>query len=357
MPTVLVVEDDPIMRFIQLALDDATTAERRAAFADFVAHDVPDFDAWRRRVRAQASSLWPVEVRLVSNQEELAARLEDAHAAVVESLQIRASDIARARELRAVQKFGATLRNIDTAACADRGIRVLTLRRRANIACAEHAFALIFMLARRLHEFHGVISRERLEAAGLPFRAFDRRHAPNGNWGRIPGLRSLYGSTLGVIGMGEIGREIALRAAAFGMQVIYFQRSRLSAADERALHTQYVALDDLLGRSDWIVPQLPAGPATRHFLDAERLAKIKKGACIVNVARADLVERAALIDALAAGRLGGFALDPQYEAPGRDDDELLRFANVILAPHLGGSPRWNALSDCEELIAGLARVL
>lgn len=357
MPTVLVVEDDPITRFIQVALDGATPAERRAAFADFVAHDVPDFDAWCKRVRAQAASLSPVEVRLVSNQEGLARELVDAHAVVVESLEIRSGDLSRARQLRAVQKFGVTLRNIDTAACADRGIRVLTLRRRANIACAEHAFALMLVLARRLHEFHGAISRERLASAGLPFRPFDRRHAPNSNWGRIPGLRSLYGATLGIIGLGEIGREVALRAAAFGMRVIYFQRSRLSAADERSLQAEYAPLDDLLAKSDWIVPQLPAGPATRHFLDAARLTKVKRGACIVNVARADLIERVALIEALASGRLGGFALDPLYEAPGRDDDELLRFPNVLLVPHLGGSPRWNALNDCEELIAGLAKVL
>ena len=84
---------------------------------------------------------------------------------------------------------------------------------------------------------------------------------------------------------------------------------------------------------------------------------MKPGACIVNVARADLIDRAALIEALSSGRLGGFALDPLYEAPGRSDDELLRFRNVILVPHLGGSPRWNALNDCEELVVNLAQAL
>src|SRR5205085_2391246 len=103
------------------------------------------------------------------------------------------------------------------------------------------------------------------------------------------------------------------RAAAFDMRILYFQRTQLPSAEERSLRAQYAPLDDLLGNSDWIVPQLPAGPATLHLLDANRLAKVKRGACIVNVARADLVERAALIDALASDRLGGFALDPLYE--------------------------------------------
>ena len=353
----LVVEDDPITRFIQVVLDAGTSPERRAAFADFVAHDVPDFAGWCDRVRRQAPRLHPAEVRLVATQEELAAGIGGADALVVESLEVRGADIARARRLKAVQKFGVVLRNIDSAACAGKGIRVLTLRRRANMACAEHAFALMLMLARRTHEFSGVISAKRLAAAGFPYRPFDRRHAPNGNWGRVPGLRSLRGSTLGIIGLGEIGREIALRAVAFGMRVLYFQRTRLAEDEERSLHALYVELDALLAQSDWLIPQLPAGPQTRHFLDAARLAKLKPGACIVNVARADLIDRAALVDALASGRLCGFALDPLYDAPGRSDDELLRFRNVILVPHLGGSPRWNALEDCEELIVGLDRAL
>jgi phosphoglycerate dehydrogenase-like enzyme len=353
----LLVEDDPITRFIQVVLDPGTSRERQAAFADFVAHDVADFAGWCARVRHAAAGLYPAEVRLVTTQEELTAGIGDADAVVVESLQVRASDLRGARRLKVVQKFGVTLRNIDLPACAQGGVQVLSVRRRPNIACAEHALALMLMLARRAHEFNGVISAKRLEAAGFPYKPFDRRHAPNGNWGRIPGLRTLHGATLGIIGLGEIGREIALRAAAFDMRILYFQRTRLPEAEESALGARYCELDRLLAESDWLVPQLPAGRDTRHFLDEARLAKLKRGACIVNVARADLIDRGALIAALSSGRVGGFALDPLYEAPGRDDDELLRFPNVILLPHLAGSPRWNALRDCEDVIVGLAKVL
>jgi phosphoglycerate dehydrogenase-like enzyme len=354
---VLVVEDDPITRLIEVLLDPRCSTERQAAFADFVAHDVRDFAGWCTHVRERAPRLYPAEVRLPTTAEEMSAQIGDADALVVESFAVTASDLAHAARLKAVQKFGVTLRNVDAAACAAKGIKLLTLRRRSNIATAEHAFALMLMLARRMHELTGVISVERLEAAGYRYKPFDRRHAPNGNWGRVAGLRTLYGHTLGIIGLGEIGREIALRAVAFGMRVLYYQRTRLTATEETTLGACYSDLEALLAESDWLIPQLPAGPETRHFLNASRLAKLKRGACIVNVARADIIERAALIAALASGQLGGLALDPQYEAPGRSDDELLRFHNVILVPHLAGSPRWNALNDCEDVIVGLANAM
>jgi phosphoglycerate dehydrogenase-like enzyme len=167
----------------------------------------------------------------------------------------------------------------------------------------------------------------------------------------------LNGSTVGIIGLGEIGREIALRAAAFGMNVVYFQRTRLPPGEEEALGASYRPLDTLLALSDWVVPQLPADPATRHLIDAWRLALMKQGACLINVSRADVVERDALIAALRSGHLGGFALDTLYEEPGRDDDELLAFDNVILTPHMAGSPRSNGLSDMEDLITGLAQAM
>jgi glyoxylate reductase/D-3-phosphoglycerate dehydrogenase len=167
----------------------------------------------------------------------------------------------------------------------------------------------------------------------------------------------LNASTLGIIGLGEIGREVAVRATAFGMRVVYFQRTRLSASEEAALKVEYEPLDLLLAQSDWVIPQLPAMASTVNFIDAARLARMKPGACLVNVARAELVERGALLDALRSGHLGGFALDPQYEEPGRSDDELLSFDHVVLTPHIAGSPRFNGLADIEEVITALAQEL
>jgi phosphoglycerate dehydrogenase-like enzyme len=113
----------------------------------------------------------------------------------------------------------------------------------------------------------------------------------------------------------------------------------------------------LLAGSDWVVPQLPLDASTSHLINQERLALMKPGACIVNVSRAELIDRAALLAALRCGRLGGFALDSQYQEPGRSDDELLAFDNVVLSPHMAGSPRLNGLQDIADVIAGLAGVL
>ena len=354
---VIVIEDDPFPRILQVILDPATPAERRDAFAHFMAHDVPDFAGWCAETRARVPSLYPADVRLVSTQEELRAQLPEATAVIVESLEIGAAELALAPQLKAVQKYGTITRTIDSAACAARGLPVLTLRRRANIACAEHTLAMMLTLARKLHRITGLISIAQLEAAGFSPTTFDRRHTAFSGWPRITGLKMLHEATLGIIGMGEIGRELALRAAAFGMRIVYHQRSRLTAAEEALYHAEYAPLERLLGESDWVSLQLPETPATRDFINRERLAQMKRGAVLINVSRARLVEREALLDALRSGHLGGFALDPLYEEPGRADDELLGFDNVMLTPHTAAQPRFNALNDFRDLLAGLDRAL
>ena len=291
----------------------------------------------------------------MSSGAELRANLADADACVTESLAIGTEELKLARRLKVVHKYGNLFRNIDLAACKESGVKVLGVRRRANIACAEHALALMLALARRIHQLNGLISSAQLAAADRPYRPFDRRHTPGANWGRIPGMLTLNGSTIGIIGLGEIGREIALRAVAFGMNALYFQRNRLAAAEEDALKVSYRPLDVLLAQSDWVIPQLPSDPSTLHFIDRARFALMKRGACLVNVSRADVVEREALLETLRSGHLGGFALDPLYEEPGRSDDELLFFDNVILTPHMAGSPRSNGLTDIEDIIKGLAK--
>ena len=354
----LVVEDDPWTRLIGVVLDPATSAERRAAFADFMSPDEPNFARWCDELRARAGALYPSDVRLVPSQAELRKNLAAAQALVVESFSVGREELRCAPKLKVVHKYGAVLRNIDVAACAAAGVKVLGVRRRANIACAEHAFALMLALARRIHRIAGLSSIAQLSAANLPpYKPFDRRHVPGANWARISGTRSLHGSTIGIIGLGEIGREIAVRAAAFEMKVLYFQRTRLGPGEEASLRASYRPLDALLAQSDWVVPQLPGDPSTRHLINGPRLALMKRGACLINVSRADVVERDALIAALRSGHLGGFALDPLYDEPGRADDELLGFDNVILTPHMAGSPRTNGLQDIEELITGLAAAL
>jgi phosphoglycerate dehydrogenase-like enzyme len=353
-PPVLVVEDDRFLRVVGVVLDPNTPKERVDAFADFFAHDERDFAGWCRRVRERAAALYPAEVRLVEDQKQLRSQGLAANVLIVESLGVGREELAGA-SLRLVQKYGSRTRNINLAECEARHIKVLTIRRRANIACAEMTITLMLILAKKMQRVMNRISREQLSIVGYPYKPYDRRHTPNSNWARIAGIRMLNESTIGIIGMGEIGREVALRANAFGMRILYYQRTRLPEAEERELNAAFTPLPDLLGKSDWIVPQLPSTDSTRGFINRERLAQMKRGACLINISRAEIVDRAALIEALKSQRLGGFALDPPYEAPGRSDDELLKFDNVVMSPHIAAQPRQNALNDLADMIERLAQ--
>ena len=354
----LVVENDTFLRLINVVLDPSASKERIDAFAHFCLHDLPDFRAWCGKIRAQAANLYPAEVRLVDSQEELLAHIPGASVAVVEELNFGPKEVASAgNELKYVQKYGFTTRNIDQAACDGAGATVLTIRRRANISTAEQALMLMLALARQVTQNANLISVEQLKAAGYQPTTYNRRHTPNGNWARIPGMVTLYQRQLGIVGLGEIGRELALRAIALGMRIVYHQRTRLPVEVERQYQASYLSLDELLATSDFVSLHLPRSPATVGFIGAPQLSLIKSGAFLINVSQPNLVERHALQRALESKRLAGFGLDTFYEEPGDANDPLIKLPNVIVTPHMGGSPRWNSLDDIEEVIVNLGRLL
>jgi phosphoglycerate dehydrogenase-like enzyme len=353
-----VVENDTFLRLIQVVLDPSAPEERFAAFAHFCLHDLPDFRGWCERIRAQAQNLFPSDVRLVDDQDELRANLANANVAVVEELSFGAKEIAAAGStLQFVQKYGFTTRNIDQAACENAGAKILTIRRRANISTAEQGLMLMLALARQVTQNVNLISIEQLRAAGYAPTTYNRAHTPNGNWARIPNMVTLYQRQLGIVGLGEIGRELALRAIALGMRIVYTQRERLPSEVEQQYQATYLTLNELLAGSDFISLHLPRSPATVNFISERELAVIKPGAFLINVSQPNLVERNALCRALETRHLGGFGLDTFYEEPGDAGDPLIKFPNVIVTPHLGGSPRWNSLDDIEEVIVKLGRLL
>ncbi|MGH7874212.1 MAG: NAD(P)-dependent oxidoreductase [Candidatus Binatia bacterium] len=353
-----VVENDSFLRLIQVVLDPTAPQERLEAFAHFCKHDTPDFGGWCDKIRAQARNIYPSNVHLVDSQGELQANLMGSAVAVVEELTVGAREIATAgSSLKFVQKYGFTTRNIDLQACANAGINVLTIRRRANISTAEQALMLMLALARQVTRNANLISIEQLKAAGYEPTIYQRQHTPNGNWARIPGMVTLYQRQLGIVGLGEIGRELALRAHALGMRIVYTQRTRLPESVEHQYQATYRSLNELLAGSDVVSLHLPRSPATAGFIGRQQLSFIKPGAFLVNVSQPNQIERDALYGALASGRLGGFGLDTFYEEPGDGNDPLLKFPNVIVTPHLAGSPRWNSLDDIEEVIINVGRLL
>ncbi|MBM3486245.1 MAG: hypothetical protein FJX67_06380 [Alphaproteobacteria bacterium] len=356
MPVIL-VEDDVILRTVPVILDPETPPERQAAIADYFSVDIPDFEAWRAGLRARHPNLFPARVRLIGSQDAFRAALPEADGVAIQGLEVGPAELAIAPRLRIVQKFGTDLRNIDDAACARRGIAVRALRRRVNIAVAEHAFAMMLALAKRLPELDRRIDLESLREAGFEPRMYDRRHSASANWARVPGMKTLHGATLGALGLGEIGREVASRARAFGMTVVYFQRNRMPAAIEAESGARHVDFDTLLRGSDFISVQLPSNASTNGMIDAGAFARMKRDAILVNISRAPIIDRGALLDALTARRIGGVGLDVHYEEPAAADEPLKGFANVLLTPHTAVAGRQNGTADMEELVGNLAAAI
>lgn len=350
--THIVMEDDVALRPFAVLLDPECPPERRAAFADYVGHDLPHFEVWRESLRAEVPGLHPCRVTLVSDEAELRAALSDADAVIVEALPLGEAELDAGPRLRLVQKFGAVVSNIDLDACAKRGVPVAIQRRRTNIAVAEHGFMLLLAIAKRLPLIGGLVTPERFAAIGRPLTPFDRRHTPNANWGRISGLQRLNGARLGLIGFGEIARETALIARGFGMDVVYHQRTRQDSATEADFGVRYGSFEEVMA-CEAVSVQLPFNAATRGFVDARALALMPEGAILINTARAEIVDRTALVAALNSGRLAGAGFDVLYDEPGKEGDPLLDHPDFLSTPHLAGGSRLNGLADMREMITGM----
>ena len=355
--TKIVIEQDHFLQSVPVILDPATASEHQQAWVDFFSHDVPDFMGWCRELQGRVPGLFPAMISFAEDQDDLRRQIVDADGVIVESLRIDEAELWVAKRLVFVQRFGSVTSNIDVPACVRRGVSVDVLRRRVNIAVAEQAFMLMLALAKRVGEFNKVVRESDLTQAGYPIRPYDTRYSGSSNYARIPGLGCLNGSTLGVIGMGEVGREIASRAAAFGMTVLYTQRNRLHPSDEWPSRATYCSIEELAAQSDYISLNLPLTPATRGIFGKKLFDLMKPAAALVNVARAKLIDREALMEALEAGRLGGLGLDVGYEEPAREDEPLLKYPKVVYMPHTAIGDRHLALDDLEELCLKMWRGL
>jgi D-3-phosphoglycerate dehydrogenase / 2-oxoglutarate reductase len=230
---------------------------------------------------------------------------------------VTADWIAKAKDLRLIGRAGVGVDNIDLPAATRRGVAVVNAPAANTLAAAEHTLALMLALARHIPK------------ADASTQA--------GKWerGKFMGLE-LHGKTLGVVGLGRIGREVLKRAQAFGMKVAGFDPF-VSDAQARELGVEPMPLLDLLSRCDFVTLHVPAGEKTNGMISAAALAKAKKGLRLVNCARGELVDEAALAEALKSGTLAGAALDVFSAEPLPADSPLRGAPNLILTPHLGAS--------------------
>ena len=262
---------------------------------------------------------WEVDARTGRAPDQLAKDVADADAIVVRSAtKVTSSLIAAAPRLRVIARAGTGVDNVDVHAASGRGIVVMNAPGANSISVAELAVGLILAMARNVPAADAAMKQ--------------------GKWDKKKFLgEEIRDKTLGLAGLGRIGQEVARRAAAFGMRLIAHDPfiSEQVAAD---LGVELVSLDDLFARADYVSLHMPSNDKTRRLVNAERLKRAKKGIRIVNTARGDLVDEAALADAIEAGHVGGAALDV-FEVEPPADPRLQKLPQVIATPHIAASTR------------------
>lgn len=247
--------------------------------------------------------------------------------------------VAQSPALRAVASMSAGVDHVDLRALGARGIPLATIGPVLSEATADLAFALVLMAARRLGE------GERAVRAGTW-----RGWAP----GYLTGLE-VHGATLGILGMGRIGRALARRGRGFGMRVLYHNRRPLPP--EQAEGAEYRSLEDLLAESDHLVSLLPSTPETRHLLDRAALMRMRTDAVLVNAGRGDTLDLDALVDLLRQGRFTGVGLDVYPREPLPPDHPVLGFERVVALPHLGSNTRATRAAMAETAARALLALL
>ena len=258
-----------------------------------------------------------VDVRLRMPRDEFLAALPAYDALVVRSqVKVDAETIAAGSRLIVVGRAGVGVDNVDVNAATEAGIVVVNAPTGNTLAAAEHTLALLFALARHVAAADASVRR--------------------GEWKRaaFTGVE-LAGKTLGIVGLGRIGMAIADRARALEMSVV--GSDPYVAADAAAPHgVTLLPLDEVIATADFLTLHVPVTPDTRHLIDADRLARMKPTAFLLNVSRGSVVDEAAVAAALREGRLAGAALDV-YETEPPTSSPILGAPNTVLTPHLGAS--------------------
>jgi phosphoglycerate dehydrogenase-like enzyme len=163
-----------------------------------------------------------------------------------------------------------------------------------------------------------------------------QQNVHHGNWIKVEGVADLLEATVGIVALGDIGAEIARRVRPFGPRICYFQRTRHSAKIEESLGVNYLPLDELIATSDYLILVVPQTAETENLLSRERIASMKKGACVVNVGRGGLLDEDALYEALRDNHLACAGLDVFRWEPVPETSPLLGLPNVVLSPHMAG---------------------
>jgi D-3-phosphoglycerate dehydrogenase len=270
----------------------------------------PDIDRlWKRVLRPDDI---PIDVKLGGKlaEDKIAETIRGYDTIIDDATYFTAATLAACKDLRHIVFLGTGAASyIDIAAAEKLGIKVSNIKGYGDTTVAEHAMGLVFAAARHIATMHALV------------RA--------GGWRPMQGME-LKGKTIGLIGVGGIGREMARLAKGIGLEVIAWNRSPVADAPARML-----AIGEVLAKSDILSVHLALNDETERFLDRTKLAQTKPGVILVNTARAGVVDHAALIDLLKSGHIGHYATDVFLKEPAPADEPLLKLDNVTLTAHAG----------------------
>lgn len=280
---------------------------------------ITDFGEADNTLEAEVLSASGLDIELVRlnarQPEELFPAVEDADALIVQWVKITRPVLQRLTKCRVISRYGIGVDMVDLEAAGERGVIVCNVPDYCIEEVSTHTLA--FLLALNRHT--------------VPQNAF----VHSGKWGLPPGgaPARLAGQFIGVVGLGNIGREVARKAKALGLNVLGYD-PYLSADRAAAMGVELTGLEDLLRRSDYVTLHCPLTKETHHLIGQAQLALMKPSAYLLNISRGPVVDQPALVQALSAGVIRGAALDVLEGEPPAPDDALLKLDNVLLSPHL-----------------------
>ncbi|HOO63603.1 MAG TPA: hydroxyacid dehydrogenase [Synergistaceae bacterium] len=271
----------------------------------------------------------PERLQAFGDVTEDMARLEEAEVLLVRSKTKCPRDfLEKAPKLKLIIRGGVGLDNVDRETAKERGIKVHNTPRASSIAVAEETFALMLAVPTHLVEGHLSMSQGKWEKKALK-------------------RTELYGKTLGLLGMGNIATEVALRAQAFGMKVLGYRKSGKSSPAAEVLSN----MTEVLRQSDYLSLHLPLTEETRGLIRKETIEKMKDGVVLINTARGDIVDAKDVLSALESRKISWYCTDVWPKDPPQEDYPLLGAPHVLMAPHLGASTVENMLRIGDEIVA------
>jgi D-3-phosphoglycerate dehydrogenase len=305
---------------------------------------VSSLDLWTPRIQDEVRACLPpgFTIRFASSYDADEQRALAAEADIILAGWAEVTDamMAAAPRLRMIQKWGIGVDRIDLEAARRRGIAVAITAGANASAVAEHTLMLMLAVYRRLSLVDRALREGRWLFAEMRERCFQLR-----------------GKTVGLVGFGHIGRAVARKIAGFEVEVIYCDPIPAPPEVEAALGAVRVGMDALLARSDIVSLHCPGGGENRHLIDAAALERMKRGAVLINAARGDIVDEAALCDALRSGHLMGAGLDVYDPEPPEPGAAILGFDQVVITPHTAGSVLDNVGNVARHAFGNMLRML